>query len=89
MINIQRNQMHLLIGFVTSHYHWVHKSGNVIFLQNGGIKKIDNVLLIHGVTKNLLSLGAFANKGWFVIFGLKKCWVLTIVTPKKLVARGV
>ncbi len=67
----------------------MHKSGNVIFSQNGGIKKIDNVLLVFGVTKNLLSVGAFANKGHFVVFGLEKCWVLTIVTPKKLVARGI
>jgi hypothetical protein len=58
-------------------------------LQNGGIKKIDNVLVVPGMTKNLLLVGTCANKRCFVIFGLKKCWVLIIVTPKKRVARGV
>jgi hypothetical protein len=67
----------------------VHKSGNVIFSQNGGIKKIDNIFFVLGVTKNLLSVGTFANKGCLVVFGLKKCWVLTIVKPKKVVAKGV
>jgi hypothetical protein len=62
----------------------VHKNGNVIFSQNGGIKKINNILLVFGMTKNLLSIGAFANKGCLVVFGLKKCWVLTIIKPKKM-----
>lgn len=61
----------------------------MIFSQHGGIKKIDNVFFVFGVTKNLLSVRAFANKRCFVVFSLEKCWVLTIVTPKKLVARGI
>ncbi len=63
----------------------MHKSENVIFSQNGGIKKIDNIFLVLGVTKNLLLVGTFSSKGCLVVFGFKKCWVLTIVKPKKVV----
>lgn len=61
----------------------------MIFLQNEGIKKIDNIFFVLGVTKNLLLVGTFANNGCLVVFGLKKCWVLTIVKHKKVVARRV
>ncbi len=61
----------------------------MIFSQNGGIKKIENVFLVPGVIENLPSVGTFVSKRCLVVFGLKKCWVLTIVKPKKVVARGV
>ncbi len=66
----------------------MHKSENVIFSQNGGIKKIDNILLVLRVTKNLVSVGTFFIKRCLVVFGFKKCQVLTVVKPNKVVIRN-
>lgn len=66
----------------------MHKSENVIFSQNGSIKKIDNILLVPRVTKNLVLVGTFFNKRCLVVFGFKKCEVLTVVKPKKVIVRN-
>jgi len=42
------------------------------------------VFLVPKVTKNLLSVGSITNKGCYVLFGAKKCWVLNARDPAKV-----
>ncbi len=57
--------------------------------QNGSIKKIINVLYVHGIIKNLLFVGVINNKSYLSIFGSKKCLIIENPNPNVIVAKGV
>lgn len=41
----------------------------------GEIKTIDNVLYVFGLRKSLSSIGSIANRGYYVVFDDKKCFI--------------
>ncbi len=57
--------------------------------MHGRVKKLDNALFVLKVTKNLLLVGTLANKRCVVVFGSKKCWVITTNEPKKVIVKKV
>jgi hypothetical protein len=57
--------------------------------MHGRVKKFDNALFVFKVTKNLLLVGALANKRCVVVFGSKNCWVITTNEPNKVIVKKV
>ncbi len=57
-------------------YHLVIEKGSVLFNHDSRVKQVENVLLVLRMTKNLLYVGSITNKGCYILFGAKKCWVL-------------
>ncbi len=55
--------------------------------HNGETKKVNDVLYVLGINKNLLSMGAIINKRCVVIFGSQKCWIVMSL-PSKLIVEG-
>jgi hypothetical protein len=62
----------------------VHGEGTVVAAHNEEIK-MNNVLYIPGVKKNLLSVGAIANMGYVVMFIPNKCWIVSKKHPHRII----
>ncbi len=78
------------VSTVGSVSHKMIGKGYVWFkTQNGSIKKIINVLYVHGITKNLFFVGIISNKSYLSIFGSKKCLIIENPNPNVIVAKGV
>jgi hypothetical protein len=58
-----------LVRSTCNQTHNVEGEGNVIFSYNGSMKCIILVLYIPRLTKNLLSVGNYTDKGCLVTFG--------------------
>jgi len=61
--------------------HKVHGKRDILILNNGDAKRIDDVLYVQNITNKLLFMGTIANKGCLIIFGANKCWVLNVKQP--------
>jgi hypothetical protein len=68
--------------------HKVHGKRDILILNNGDAKHIDDVLYVRNITKKLLSMGTIVDKGCLIIFGANKCWVLNVKQPPKALAMG-
>lgn len=69
--------------------HVVCGQGDVNFhFPNGEIKKINNVLYVPRLTKNLLSIGTMTNPRFVVIFDFRRCLLFTKGNSPKIVAKA-
>jgi hypothetical protein len=53
-----------------------------------GNKVVDNILYVPGITKNLLSVGKFADIGMITLFGSRNCWIFNKQNPYKILLTG-
>jgi hypothetical protein len=62
--------------FVKGQTHIVKGKGKSKFVTFSRIKKIDEVLYVPRLTKNLLSIESITNKGHVIVFDSNKCLVI-------------
>ncbi len=77
-----------IIKSIGGQCHLVIEKGNIMFNHDSRVKQVEYVLLVLRVTKNLLFVGSIINKGCYVLFGAKKCWVLNAQDLAKVLAEG-
>jgi hypothetical protein len=78
-----------LVSTASSHSHQMAGTGSVSFhLGTGSIKKVDNVLYVPGITKNLLSIGTLTDRGYIACFDRNRCHLINSHT-KQIMATGV
>jgi hypothetical protein len=65
------------------HSHLVEGKGDAFVSYDGKMKQIHDVLFVPRATKKLLSIRAIIDKGFFVIFGMFRCWVSNQSIPPK------
>jgi hypothetical protein len=65
-----------LVSFVLGQFHKVHGKCIVVVVHNKEIK-MNNVLYVPSVKKNLLFIGAIVNMGYVVMFSPNKCWIVS------------
>jgi hypothetical protein len=69
--------------------HVVRGQGGVSFrFLDGEIKKINNVLYIFGLTRNLLSIRTMIDVRFVAVFDFQRCLLFTKGNSSKIVARG-
>ncbi|KAL3700258.1 hypothetical protein R1sor_018280 [Riccia sorocarpa] len=69
--------------------HNVTARGALIFDTPEGKIKVDDVLYVPSVKKNLLSIGSITDKGAVVVFQSDQCLVYKPENPRRILARGV
>jgi hypothetical protein len=78
-----------LVSTTGGHNHQIAGTGSVSFyLGTGSIKKVDDVLYVPGITKNLLSVGALTDRGYIACFDRNRCHLINSRT-KRIMATGV
>lgn len=48
----------------------------MIKIDNGNLKNVSNILLVHSLKKNLLSMDSLIQKGNIMIFSIDKYWII-------------
>jgi hypothetical protein len=76
------------VKFARGQTHIVKGKGTTKFVTSSGIKKINEVLYVPVLTKNLLSIESITNKGHVFVFDSNKCLVILKHDPKAIVAKG-
>jgi hypothetical protein len=51
-------------------------------------KGVSTVIYVHGMQKNLLSVGKFVDEGHYTHFGPKRCWIFDNYDPHKVLLTG-
>ncbi len=65
----------------------VKGKGHVKLRLNGSIKKIMDVLYVHGMKNNLIYVGVLADKGHLDVFNSIRCFVLDTQKHERIVAQ--
>lgn len=77
-----------IIKSARKHCHSVTKKSSILFNHDSRIKQVENVHLVSGVTKNILYVGSIRDKGCYILFSAKKCWVLNSQDLAKMLVEG-
>jgi hypothetical protein len=73
--------------FARGQTHIVKRKGKSKFVTSFRIKKIDEVLYVPNLTKNLLLIESIIDKGHVVVFDFNKCLVISKHDPKAKLQR--
>jgi hypothetical protein len=77
-----------IIKSVGRHCHSITKKSSILFNHDSKIKQVENVFFVLGVSKNILFVGSIIDKGCYILFSAKKCWVLNSRNSAKMLAEG-
>ena len=89
MSNLQNVVEITRVKSVDGQYHYVRGKGDInIPTPSSAIKKVNNVLYVPGLTKNLLSVGSIPNRGYSILFYSNKCFVVKTSKLDEVVAQS-
>ena len=67
--------------------HAIHSIIATITIDSRAIN-MTNVLYVPSLKKSLISVGAIADIGWFILFSAKKCYFLDNMSNRQVIALG-
>ena len=91
ILNSNDKLIHVLfiVKTASGQSHSVTACGNVeLPTVSGKRRMIDNVLLVPGIRRNLLSIGTLTDTGMIAWFDCNQCWPLADKTQPRIIARG-
>ena len=91
ILNSNDKLIHVLfiVKTASGQSHSVTACGNVeLPTVSGKRHMIDNVLLMPGIRRNLLSIGTLTDAGMIAWFDCNQCWPLADKTQPRIIARG-